>query len=309
MQKEKLSEATPFFNISLAEFSFATDLWSGKMTNLDFPSKAKNQFGIDVIEYVSAFFNNSHTDKRYMTELKKRVDDENIINHLIMVDGENISDLDHIKRKKAVEFHYPWVDAARFLDCQSIRVNLGDMNRPGTANDEMDAAVDGYGQLLEYGANAGNNIIVENHHGRSCNPQWLVGIMKQVNHPRTGVLPDFGNFCINRTKQDTNDMAGWMKTVCLEEYDRYKGLEELMPYAKGISAKAIRFNKDGEEADMDYKKLFAIIRNSGFKGYAGIEYAGGLFRSINNDESYLDNDEGIVATKKLLEKVRTEICS
>lgn len=215
-----------FFDISLAEFSFASDFWTGKMTNLDFPSKAKNEFGIDVVEYVTMFFDNKHTDSAYLADLKKRASDAGVKNHLIMVDGANISDLDDEKRKKAVESHYGWVDAAKFLDCSSIRVNLGAMDMPGSAEEEAKASVDGYGRLLEYGAKTGINIIVENHLGRSRNAQWLVGIMKQVNHPRAGVLPDFGNFCIKRSKPETNDIAGWMKTTCLEKYDMYKGVEE-----------------------------------------------------------------------------------
>ena len=292
-----------FFDISLAEFSFASDLWGNKMSNLDFPAKAKKDFGITVVEYVAMFFNNKHTDSAYLADLKKRADDEGVKNKLIMVDGQNLSDLDDAKRKAAVESHYAWVDAAKYLGCNSIRVNLGSMDMPGTAEDEAKASVDGYGRLLEYGAKAGMNVIVENHLGRSCNAQWLAGIMKQVNHPRAGVLPDFGNFCVKRTKPETNDIAGWMKTKCLEQYDLYKGVEELMPYAKGISAKTHKFKADGEEAEMDYTRLFKIIKNAGFKGYVGIEYEGGLMRSMGKDESYQTNDEGVIATKKLLEKV------
>jgi sugar phosphate isomerase/epimerase len=291
-----------FFEISLAEFSFASDLWTGKLNHLDFPAKAKKDFGIDVVEYVSMFFNNKHKNQQYLNDLKTRAIDAGVKNHLIMVDGQNISDLDEVKRKRAVEDHYAWVDAAKFLGCSAIRVNLGSIDMPGTADDEFKAAVDGYGRLLEYGAKQDMNIIVENHMGRSCNGQWLAGIMKQVNHPRAGVLPDFGNFCVKRTKPETNDIAGWMKTVCLEKYDLYKGVEELMPYAKGISAKTHKFKADGEEAEMDFKRLFTIIRKSGFKGYVGIEYEGGLMRSMGKDESYLTNDEGVLATKKLLEK-------
>jgi sugar phosphate isomerase/epimerase len=302
-----LLPAKPFFDISLAEFSFASELWSGKLANLDFPAKAKKDFGIDVVEYVSMFFNNKHKDSSYMADLKKRASDAGVKNNLIMVDGENLSDLDDDKRKKAVESHYSWVDAAKFLGCNSIRVNLGSMDMPGTAEDEAKASVDGYGRLLEYGEKEGINIIVENHLGRSCNAKWLVGIMKQVNHPRAGVLPDFGNFCIKRTKPETNDIAGWMKTVCEEKYDLYQGVEELMPYAKGVSAKTHKFKSDGEEIEMDFMRLFKIIKKSGFKGYVGIEYEGGLLRDMGKDESYPSNTDGVIATKKLLEKVGTAL--
>ncbi len=297
------SGAPYFFDISLAEFSFASDLWTGKMSNLDFPARSKKEFGINAVEYVSMFFNNKHTDTAYLSDLKKRSADEGVKNNLIMVDGANISDLDEAKRIKAVESHYPWVDAAKFLGCYAIRVNLGSMEMPGSSDDEFKASLDGYGRLLEYGEKAGIDIIVENHLGRSCNGQWLSGIMKQVNHKRAGVLPDFGNFCIKRSKPATNDIAGWLASKCLEQYDVYKGIEELMPYAKGVSAKTHKFKADGEEADLDFKRIFTIIKKSGFKGYVGIEYEGGLMRSMGKDESYMLNADGVIATKKLLEKV------
>lgn len=295
--------AKPYFEFSLAEFSFASEIWGGKMTNLDFAARAKKEFGISVVEYVSMFFNNKHTDPAYLADLKKRSDDAGVTNHLIMVDDANLADLDDAKRKQAVEAHYPWVDAAKYLGCSSMRVNLGILEMPGTAAEEAKAAVDGYGRLLEYGDKLGINIIVENHIGRSCNAQWLVGVMKAVNHPRAGVLPDFGNFCINRTKPATQDIAGYMATKCLENYDVYKGVEELMPYAKGVSAKSHKFNAAGDEAELDFKRLFTIIKDSGFKGYVGIEYEGGLLRDMGKDNSYLDNAAGVKATKKLIEKV------
>jgi sugar phosphate isomerase/epimerase len=228
-----------------------------------------------------------------------------------MVDGENIADLDDAKRAHAVESHYPWVDAAKFLGCQSIRVNLGsiemmfsaDPSKIPSATDVAKAAIDGYGKLVEYGAKANMNVIVENHVGYSCNGEWLANIMKQINHPHAGVLPDFGNFCIKRSIPETNDIAGYMKTKCLEQYDVYKGVKELMPYAKGVSAKTHKFDANGNEAELDYARLFKIIKESGFKGYVGIEYEGGLMRSMGGDTSYLLNDEGVRATKRLLEKV------
>lgn len=81
----------------------------------------------------------------------------------------------------------------------------------------------------------------------------------------------------------------------------------MMPYAKGVSAKTHKFKADCGEAEMDFMRLFDIIKKSGFKGYVGIEYEGGLFRSMGKDESYLLNSDGVMATKKLLEKVGTAL--
>ena len=133
--------------------------------------------------------------------------------------------------------------------------------------------------LCEYGDTKKINVIVENHGGFSSNGEWLASVMKMVDHKRVGTLPDFGNFIINR------------KTG--EEFDRYKGVELLMPFAKGVSAKSHVFDAEGNEANMDYYRLMKIVKDSGYKGYVGVEYEG----------SELPEKEGIIATKKLLEKV------
>jgi sugar phosphate isomerase/epimerase len=127
-------------------------------------------------------------------------------------------------------------------------------------------------------------------------------VMKQVNSRHCGTLADFGNFCINRTKPATNDIAGYMKTQCLEQYDRYKGIEELMPFAKGVHAKTHVFDAEGNDTETDFARMFGIIRKSGFTGWVSIEYEGGLFKMYTKESKYLDDYAGVTATKKLVEK-------
>ena len=301
------------FEISLAEFSFAGELMSGKMTNMEFPAKAKNEFGINVLEYVSGFFNNKHTDQAYLKELKQRCDDLGMKNNLIMVDGANIADLDATKRRQAVETHYAWVDAAKYLGCGTIRVNLGDTMKAisGVPDDPAEeaakSAADGYHQLLEYAAKQNMNVIVENHFGNSTDIDWLVGVLKTVNMSNAGLLPDFGNFCMQRSKPETNDIKGMMATKCIKEYDRYEGVKKMMPYAKGISAKTHKFDANGNETETDFFKMFQIIKDAGFKGYVGIEYEGGFMKMFDPSLDYLPANEGIAATKTLLEKVQQQL--
>ncbi len=315
LNAKNLGAAAPFtFEISLAQFSYASELYTNKMTNFDFPQRAVNDHGINVVEWVSGFFNGKHTDTAYMKELKAMCDDLGVKSHLIMVDGENLASVDAAKRQHAVESHYPWVDVAKFLGCTTIRVNLGDAmavmtgkGEEASAADAAKASVDGYGKLLEYADKAGINVIVENHFGHSSNPEWLVGIMKQLPAKNKGLLPDFGNFCMERTKAETMDFKGLLATKCLKEYDKYKGTEMMMPYAKGVSAKTHKF-ANGEDAETDFHKIFGIIKASGWTGgYVGIEYEGGLMRDFGGDTKYLSNDEGIKATKVLLEKIREEL--
>jgi sugar phosphate isomerase/epimerase len=245
------------------------------MTNMDFPLKAKNDYGIHIVEYVSPFFNKKETDKTYLKELINLTHNEGITNNLIMVDREGqLGDLDVKKRIQSVENHYRWVDTAKALGCKTIRVNAAGS---GSEQDVMAAAVDGLGRLSEYGRKNKINVIVENHGGFSSNGKWLSSVIKQVNNPYCGTLPDFGNFKIDKDTQ----------------YDRYQGVTELMPYAKGVSAKTHDFDAQGNETEIDYVRMFKIIKEAKWSGIVGIEYEG----------NKLSEDEGIKKTKALLDRI------
>ncbi len=263
------------FQISLAEWSLHQTLFANKLKNLDFPLKAKKDFGIDIVEYVSVFFEGKEKDPAYMKDLKDRTDSEGIQNHLIMVDREgNLGDTDAKARLTAVENHYKWIDAAKYLGCKTIRVNAAGN---GTAEEVKTAAIEGLGKLSEYGKKNKINVIVENHGGYSSDGKWLSDVIRQVDSPYCGTLPDFGNFKISEGNL----------------YDRYQGVRELMPFAKGVSAKSHNFNEDGSESAIDYSRMFQIIKEAKWSGIVGIEYEGKV----------LSEDEGIRKTKALLEKV------
>lgn len=268
-----------FFKISLAEWSLHRLLFNGDINHLDFPVLAKNEFDISAVEYVSQFFQDKASDKSYLNEMNRRCEDHGVKQLLIMVDSEGeLAVNDNSKRTQAVENHYQWVEAAAYLGCHSIRVNI---YGNGSAKDQKLASIDSLGTLSEFAEDFGINILVENHGGYSSNGQWISDIMRQVNRDNCGTLPDFGNFCIAREEGG----------ACAEEYDRYKGVKELMPFAKGVSAKSYAFDDAGKETTIDYSKMLAIVRNSGYNAHIGIEYEG----------SQLSEFDGIRATKKLLE--------
>ncbi|MDR6564832.1 MULTISPECIES: TIM barrel protein [unclassified Arcicella] len=298
------ASAKPHFEISLAEFSLAGSLFSGKLKNMDFPAKAKNDFGINAVEYVSMFWADKAKDQAYLNELKQRTADLGVRNVLIMVDSEgDLGASDASARQKAIENHYKWVDAAKFLGCHSIRVN---MDGDGTPEEIMKAGVDGYGKLVEYGQKAGIGVIIENHITISTNPDWLVSLLKQVNNPFAGCLPDFGNF-IQREKPKAMTMEGFRDAKVIHEYDKYDGVKKLMPFAKGVSAKTHLFDDNGNCTDTDFAKMMPIVNkglSKNFKGFVGIEYEGGFMKMMGAKENYLDEDAGIRATKALLEKYR-----
>jgi sugar phosphate isomerase/epimerase len=294
----------PFFEISLAQFSLAGSLFSGKLTNLDFPALAVNTFGIRNVEYVSMFWRDKATDTQYLKELKKRTDDLGVRNVLIMVDMEGgLGDTNAAQRQQAVDNHRKWVDAAKFLGCHAIRVNL---NGKGTDEEIAKAGVEGYGKLVEYGASQQMNVIIENHFGPSTNPDWLADVIRQVNNPYAGVLPDFGNFT-RRTEPEAQTMEAFMKTKVIKEYDKYDGVTKLMPYAKGVSAKSHLFDAQGNDTETDFVRMLKIIKAAKFRGVIGIEHEGSFLKTMGAPGDYLSENEGILATKRLLEKAAEKV--
>lgn len=276
---ESVLGAKQLFKISLAQWSLHKALFKKELDNLDFAKKAKLDFGISAVEYVNQFFKDKAKDKTYLAEMLKRTRDLGVENRLIMCDGEGaLGDPDAAKRQQAVENHFKWVEAAKFLGCKMIRVNA---QSRGSYEEQQKLAADGLRKLTEFGAKYKIAVVVENHGGLSSNGQWLTGVMKLVNHPMCGTLPDFGNFRVSRE----------------EEYDRYKGVTELMPFAKAVSAKSHDFNELGEEIQIDYFKMMKIVLDAGYNGFVGIEYEG----------EKMSEADGIRATKKLLEKVHENL--
>ncbi len=254
--------------ISLAQWTLVSDLKSGKIDNLDF-AKVAADHEIFAIEYVNQFFMDKAKDEAYLGEMKQRAADAGVKSLLIMCDQEgNIGDPDAAKREQTVENHKKWIDAAKFLGCHSIRVNAGSS---GSWDEQVKLAADGLAKLTEIGDASGINVIVENHGGLSSNAKWLVEVIKAVGHERCGTLPDFGNF---RIKDG-------------ETYDSYLGTEELLPFAKGVSAKNRGWDSEGNPIDIDFVKMLGIVIGSGFHGYCGIEFGG--FGGLNQSRQTLED--------------------
>lgn len=262
------------FEISLAEWSLHRALTAGELDHLDFPRVAREDYGIGAVEYVNTFFKDKAEDPSYLAEMKRRADGEGVRSLLIMCDGEGaIGDPDESARQQTVENHYRWVDAASYLGCHSIRVNA---QSRGGRQEQMELAADGLRRLTEHASRQGISVLVENHGGLSSDGTWLASVIQKVGHPDCGTLPDFGNFNVGIGRR----------------YDRYLGVEQLMPYAKAVSAKTYAFDADGNETTIDYARMLKIVQDSGYRGFIGIEYEG----------PDLDEYEGIRSTKSLLER-------
>lgn len=268
------AQAAPLFRISLAQWSLHRELGAGRLDHLDFAKAAKQDFGIEAIEYVNSFFKDKAKDAAYLKEMNTRAAGEGVTQWLIMCDGEGrLGDPDETKRGLAVENHRKWVEAAKVLGCVTIRVNAAS---DGSFEEQQKLAADGLRRLTEIGASMEINVVVENHGGLSSNGQWLAGVMTMVDHPRCGTLPDFGNFY---------------------EYDRYQGVADLMPFAKAVSAKTHDFDAAGNDTNKDYRRLMKTVLDAGYHNWVGIEYEG----------EKLPEREGILKTKQLLERVRDEL--
>ena len=277
-EESRPTRITPLFKISLAQWSVHRMLRTGQLDALEFPTFARRQFDIGAVEYVNTFFKDRAQDHAYLSGLKTHAAESNVRSLLIMVDGEGrLGDPDAAARTKAVENHYRWVEAARFLGCHSIRVNAASDGSPDT---QRDLAVDGLRRLIEFASAQDLNVIVENHGGLSSNGAWLADVIQRVDHRRCGTLPDFGNF----------DLGGG------ESYDRYRGVRELMPFAKAVSAKSYSFAEDGTETTIDFRRMMRIVLDAGYRGFIGIEFEGDGMSEV----------EGIRATQSLLETVRAQ---
>lgn len=241
------------FKVSLAEWSLNHSLFGGQMDHLDFARVAAEN-GIMGIEYVNQFFMDKAEDKAYLREMKTRAEGEGVQSLLIMCDREGrLGDPDEKVRVQAVENHHKWVTAASFLGCHSIRVNG---YSAGGYDEQMKLVADGLHRLCAFGEEHDIHVIIENHGGFSSNGQWLRSTIEMADHPRAGTLPDFGNF---RIKEG-------------ESYDSYRGVEELMPYATGVSVKPRVWDDHGHESDLDYARMMRIVLDAGYHGFCGIEH-------------------------------------
>ncbi len=284
----------PAFKISLAEWSLNKGMFkragAEPVEHLDFAKIARG-LGIEGIEYVNQMFFDKGADKAYLGEMKARQEGEGVKGLLIMCDREgNLGDPDEAKRKQTVQNHLKWLDAAAFLGCHSIRVNAAS-DAKLTPAEQQKLAADGLHQLCVEGDKRGLFVVVENHGGLSSNGKWLTAVMKAADHPRVGILPDFGNFYTNR---DTGEL-----------YNPYQGLREFMPWVKqAMSAKAYDWDtsagkfytedrREGREISLDFERLVSIVVKAGYKGYIGIEYEGQKHSEI----------EGIKRTKQSLDEL------
>lgn len=279
----------PELKISLAQWSLHRAYEKGELNPGEFPVTAKKEFDIHAVEYVSQLYKAPASQSSYWEQLRRRAESEGVKGVLLMVDDEGDLGTPRTQERNSVVLnHRKWLEVASILGCPAIRVNaFGKGNR-----DKLKTSlVDGLGRLAEEGADIGVSVLLENHGLHTSDAGFMAEILREVNHPYLGSLPDFGNWCISKEWGSTE--AG----ECEASYDPVKGLQELLPYAKGVSAKSYHFDSSGNETTLPYKALLEKVKASNFSGYIGIEYEG----------QHLPEPDGIRATKALLEKIWKEL--
>jgi sugar phosphate isomerase/epimerase len=263
------------FKTSLAEWSLHKAIQSRLITNLDFPRIARDQFGIEGLEFVNQLWEAPTSD--YVRRLKRNMTSTGTKAVLIMCDGEGfMGHAEKAMRMAAADNHRKWVDITADLGGHAIRTNMypGE-KQPATAAEIDDFAgrcVESFSQLCEYAKGRDISVIIENHGGVSSNPDVVVKLMRQAKLANLGTLPDFGNFP--------------------KEIDRYAAVTKLMPFAKGVSFKCFDFDAQGKETTMDMDRLMGIVDAAGYRGWVGIEYEG----------TRMTEFEGIQAAKRYLDK-------
>ena len=232
-------------DISLAQWALVDEIRAGKWKTLDFAKVAREDFGLNGIEYVNTLF--EVTTESYLQQLRKNVEDHGVTSVLIMCDAEGDGCMPTAEGRKQFDInHRKWIDAAQYLGCHAIRTNCrGPEN--ADKSEALKWATESYHMLLEYAAPAKINVVIENHGGVSNDPDWMVKLVKAVNHPNFGTYPD------------------WRRPS--DDFDNVEYLKKTLPYAKGMSYR----NQPTEELTA---KMIKMAKDAGYSGWYGIESSG-----------------------------------
>ena len=294
-------------DLALQIYSFAPLLFQNKLDILMFPEMIKKRYNIKGAEYWSIAFMGKEKDKYFIRDLNSRSKDQEVENLIILVDnidlqtmenGPSLASSKKSERDQSVDFHKYWIDVASEIGCHSIRVNL--RSDESDSNKILENSSESILSLINHSRSQGISVVVENHGGITGDADWLVRLMKNINSKFIGTLPDFGsyNFCVKRGELNFEGITG----DCEDQYDKYNGVEKLLPFAKGVSAKSHEFNSMGEETSTDYSRMMDIITDSSYEGFITIEYEGAVMKMFGGKGDYLEPHEGVEATQSLIKK-------
>ena len=269
--------------ISLAAWSFSGSFFQGKWKLLELPGILRQKLQIDALEHVNQFFENPTLD--YLKKLKQSCSDSGVRSTILMVDREgSTASPDAAERKLSQIAHPKWIDAAHYLGCLSVRVNVyggaADWKQDPSL---VDRAAESMHAILDYAKGSNLNLIVENHGSASSDPAVLTALVKKVNHPQFGLLCDLGN---------------WNKGD-----DRYANVRQTLPFARGLSVKGTW----GAELDpaFDCEKLVRTALDGKYSGYWGIEVTPRRVEGVKRsaDEQFEAEVKHVLGAKAIIDRV------
>ena len=244
-------------DISLAQWALVEEIRAGKWKTLDFPKIAREDFDLNGIEFVNTLF--EVPTNEYLNILKRNAADNGVEMVLIMIDDEGDGCASTKEERKQFEInHRKWIDIAHYLGCHAIRTNCRGGENVSN-NDALKWAAESYNMLLQYAADANIKVLIENHGGVSNDPEFMIALMKEVDHPLFGTYPDW--------REPANDS------------DNYTYLQKTIPFAKGMSYR----NQPTEELT---KKMIDLCKQNTYHGWYGIESGGR--EAINEGKRLLD---------------------
>lgn len=282
-------QASDLFPIALDPWSLRHDFlfkaeYHVKFDPLDYPRIAK-ELGFDRIFHDNLHIPDKLPDMKYISQMRQNCDAAEVTSPVLMLGVlGDLTDAETSKRKQAVANHLRWGEAALELECESVRVVCGNVPSLVPPPERAKYAAESMRALCEFGAEHSLNFIIENHRSNSSDPDWLISVMKMVDHPGCGIMPDFNEWLLNEETGETYP-------------DRYKGVEIMGPFIKAVCASVFEYNDKGNAVRTDFRKMMKIILDAGFRGPVALEYLG----------SQVNEREGIRLGKDLLERTRQQL--
>lgn len=207
--------------------------------------------------------------RSYLKEIKRKAFELGLDVYALALHN-NFVKPDPSERRKQVEYVLEWLEVAHELGASIVRINSGRwgtvksfdelMERKGvepplegyTEDDAVEWVVDSIYQCLDKAEEIGVVLGLENHWGLTTRAETMLKIVKRVSSKWFGVIMDTGNFI----------------------YDTYRELETIAPYTVMVHAKTYFGGGEWYTLDLDYAKIFDILRKVNFKGWISLEYEG-----------------------------------
>jgi sugar phosphate isomerase/epimerase len=245
------------------------------MSAVDFPAFAREQYSIGLLDYVNTLLGSSRDMAGRAAELARSSAAAGVQNQVLMIDEQGLlGDPDPSRRAQSVDNHLRWWDVADAIGCRYMRVNA---HSSGTDAEQLELCRDGISTLIDRGAARPSTLLIENHGGLSSRADWIVSLIDSLPASRCALMTDFNNF----------------QYAPGQVYDRYLGVQQMMPFTRVVSAKSFDFDDAGNETTIDFTRMFDIIRNFALEGAVSAEYEG----------SRLSEFDGAGATVELLQQL------